>query len=160
MLNCPFNILHCPGDKALPFLYFYMCLSTLWHFDIVPQCSLFLFLLTVTLLWYVVSWSWHFLFIVIVRYCEESADGTEIELLSGTHYPHHRLENMSPFFVIFSFFHSVHPSLLLALPLPLSSSFPPANSPAIIHQTASQYSQGRGKAKKTRERRENIFRNF
>lgn len=61
---------------------------------------------------------------------------------------------------ILFFFHSVHPSLLLALPLPLSSSFPPSNSPAIIHQTACQYSQGRGKGKKTRERRENIFRNF
>lgn len=92
------------------------------------------FLIAVTLLWYVVSSSRHFLFKLL---CEESADGTELELLSGTHYPHHRLENMSSvsvivfLFFIFSFNASFTP-LGFTSPFEFflsSSQFPCCHSP-------------------------------
>lgn len=116
MLNCPFIILHSPVDKALPSLSFHLCLSTLWHFDVVPKCSLCL-----SVNCYDVLWADRDIFsstYCVWRVCRWYWVWTAIRNILPTPQAG-KIRPVSLWFVIFV---SMHPSLLWALPLPLSSS--------------------------------------
>lgn len=148
MLNCPLK--YCTVLLTKHFLpSTSTCASQ--YCDTLTSCqnAPSVFLLTVMLLWYVVSRSWHFLFNLL---CVKSLQTILSMNCYQEHITHTTGWKICPVSLWFVIFVSMHLSLLWALPVPLSSSFPPAISPAVIHQTVSQYSQSRGRKGKTREK--------
>lgn len=102
-------------------------LSQNWkHYDIVPKYSVSL---SAALL---ICYEWILTVSPQVVVCEESTEGVELQLLSGTHIPHHR-------------------------PLSISLCLPPSSFPFAMHQIVSHNSQSRGDVGHILKRRETIW---